>query len=83
MLRKLAIAAACLALVGCRQDMHDAPSYDPLQGTEFFSNGAASRTLVATALRARLRIVPPPGLLLVSDEVAPPISLAISSYGLY
>ena len=50
------VAAACLALVGCRQDMHDAPSYDPLQGTAFFSNGAASRTLVAnTVARGQLR----------------------------
>ena len=36
--------------------MHDAPSYDPLQGTEFFSNGAASRTLVVnTVARGQLR----------------------------
>ena len=50
------VAAACLALVGCRQDMHDAPSYDPLQGTAFFSNGAASRTLVVnTVARGQLR----------------------------
>ena len=50
------VAAACLALVGCRQDMHDAPSYDPLQGTEFFSDGAASRTLVVnTVARGQLR----------------------------
>ena len=50
------IAAACVALVGCRQDMHDAPSYDPLQGTTFFANGAASRPLVAnTVARGQLR----------------------------
>jgi len=50
------IAAACVALVGCRQDMHDAPSYDPLQGTNFFANGAASRPLVAnTVARGQLR----------------------------
>ena len=50
------IAAACVALVGCRQDMHDAPSYDPLQETSFFANGAASRTLVAnTVARGQLR----------------------------
>jgi len=54
--RKFAIAAACLALAGCRQDMHDAPSYDPLQQTAFFANGAASRTLVAnTVARGQLR----------------------------
>jgi mono/diheme cytochrome c family protein len=50
------IAVACVALVGCRQDMHDAPSYDPLQGTTFFANGAASRPLVAnTVARGQLR----------------------------
>jgi mono/diheme cytochrome c family protein len=50
------IAVACLALAGCRQDMHDAPSYDPLQQTSFFANGAASRMLVAnTVARGQLR----------------------------
>ena len=41
-----------------------------------------SRSLVRVALAAGLRIVPPPGLLLISDGVEPPRSLAISSYGL-
>ncbi len=54
--RAVAIAAACLALAACRQDMHDAPSYDPLQQTNFFANGAASRPLVAnTVARGQLR----------------------------
>jgi mono/diheme cytochrome c family protein len=36
--------------------MHDAPSYDPLQATTFFANGAASRTLVPnTVARGHLR----------------------------
>ena len=35
--------------------MHDAPSYDPLQEAPFFTNGAASRTLVAnTVARGQL-----------------------------
>lgn len=42
-----------------------------------------SRTLVRAAISAGLRLVAPPGLLLVSDEVEPPRALAISSYGLY
>jgi mono/diheme cytochrome c family protein len=47
---------AAIALSGCRQDMHDAPSYDPLQASPFFANGAASRTLVAnTVARGQLR----------------------------
>ena len=46
----------CVALSACRQDMHDAPSYDPLQEAPFFSNGAASRMLVAnTVPRGQLR----------------------------
>jgi mono/diheme cytochrome c family protein len=51
-----AIVAACVTLAACRQDMHDAPSYDPLQQTNFFANGAASRPLVAnTVARGQLR----------------------------
>ena len=54
--RAAVIAAACLVLAGCRQDMHDAPSYDPLQATNFFANGAASRPLVPnTVARGQLR----------------------------
>jgi mono/diheme cytochrome c family protein len=54
--RAVAVAAACVALAGCRQDMHDAPSYDPLQATDFFANGAASRPLVPnTVARGQLR----------------------------
>ena len=50
------IAATCVVLAGCRQDMHDAPSYDPLQATNFFANGAASRPLVPnTVARGQLR----------------------------
>jgi GNAT superfamily N-acetyltransferase len=41
-----------------------------------------SRTLVRTALVAGLRFVSTPGLLLLSDEIEVPRSLAISSYGL-
>jgi mono/diheme cytochrome c family protein len=56
LLRALAVAAVSLAVAGCRQDMHDAPSYDPLQATTFFANGAASRPLVAnTVPRGLLR----------------------------
>jgi cytochrome c553 len=54
--RAVVIVAACVALAGCRQDMHDAPSYDPLQATTFFANGAASRPLVPnTVPRGHLR----------------------------
>jgi mono/diheme cytochrome c family protein len=54
--RLAALVFAAIALSGCRQDMHDAPSYDPLQASPFFANGAASRTLVAnTVARGQLR----------------------------
>ena len=56
LLRAIGVVAMSLALAGCRQDMHDAPSYDPLQASPFFANGAASRTLVAnTVARGMLR----------------------------
>jgi len=45
-----------LALAGCRQDMHDAPRYEPLEASTFFANGQASRALVAnTVPRGLLR----------------------------
>jgi len=42
-----------------------------------------SRSLVRAAFAAGLRLDAPPGLLLLSDGVEPPRSLAISSYGLF
>jgi mono/diheme cytochrome c family protein len=52
----LALVVLSTALTACRQDMHDAPSYDPLQEAKFFNNGAASRMLVAnTVARGQLR----------------------------
>jgi mono/diheme cytochrome c family protein len=54
--RAVAVVALSAVLVGCRQDMHDAPSYDPLQQSAFFADGAASRMLVAnTVARGQLR----------------------------
>jgi hypothetical protein len=55
-LRVSAIVAACVALAACRQDMHDAPRYDPLEQSAFFANGSAARPLVAnTVARGHLR----------------------------
>ena len=49
------IALACFA-VACRQDMHDAPRYEPLEASAFFDNGGSARTLVAnTVPRGYLR----------------------------
>lgn len=43
----------------------------------------SSRELVEVALRARLRLAPVPGLLLLSQGVPPPTALAIAGYTLY
>jgi GNAT superfamily N-acetyltransferase len=43
----------------------------------------SSRSLVGRALAAGLRLSPTPGLLLLSDGVSPPTSLAIGSYTLF
>ena len=54
--RALAVVLVSLALAGCRQDMHDAPRYEPLEASTFFANGQASRALVAnTVPRGLLR----------------------------
>lgn len=44
---------------------------------------ASSRALLAAALADGLRIQPPMGLLLASDGIAPPDSIAISTYGFF
>lgn len=44
--RAAVIVAASAALGACRQDMHDAPRYDPLERGPFFNDGRASRTPV-------------------------------------
>ena len=49
------ILLACFA-AACRQDMHDAPRYEPLEATTFFEDGRSSRLLVAnTVARGQLR----------------------------
>lgn len=54
--RLLLIVAWCAFLAGCRQDMHDAPRYEPLEASTFFADGRGSRTLVAnTVARGMLR----------------------------
>jgi len=58
---RLASRTAWLLALGvvagaCRQDMHDAPRYDPLERSTFFADGQASRPLVAnTVARGQLR----------------------------
>ena len=44
-----------LLSVGCRQDMHDQPRYEPLEASDFFEDGRASRPLVpGTVARGQL-----------------------------
>ncbi|MDP2318550.1 MAG: cytochrome c [Acidobacteriota bacterium] len=50
------LAAAVLLVAGCRQDMHDAPRYKALRGSDFFADGKSARSLVpGTVARGWLR----------------------------
>jgi mono/diheme cytochrome c family protein len=52
----LSIFAMTLALAACRQDMHDAPRYEPLEASAFFSSSGSARPLVPnTVPRGYLR----------------------------
>ncbi len=52
----VALIVMTVAVVGCRQDMHDAPRYEPLEASSFFADGRGSRMLVAnTVARGMLR----------------------------
>jgi mono/diheme cytochrome c family protein len=58
--RPALLVLACLVGAGlsgaCRQDMHDAPRYDPLEASPVFAGGAASQPLVdGTVARGHLR----------------------------
>ena len=48
----------CVALVaGCHRDMYDQPKYEPLEASDFFEDGQASRPLVAgTVARGQLQL---------------------------
>jgi len=52
----VAVIVMTVAFAGCRQDMHDAPRYEPLEASTFFADGRGSRMLVAnTVARGMLR----------------------------
>lgn len=52
----LMVAALPVVLAGCRQDMHDAARYDPLERSTFFADGRSARMPVANAVaRGQLR----------------------------
>jgi cytochrome c553 len=50
------VVALSAALAACRQDMHDAPRYEPLEASSFFADGHSTRMPVANAVaRGQLR----------------------------
>lgn len=54
--RAAAILVVSTALAACRQDMHDAPRYEPLEASAFFADGRSARPLVQnTVARGMLR----------------------------
>jgi mono/diheme cytochrome c family protein len=54
--RTAAIVVATATLSACRQDMHDAPRYDPLEKSAFFNDGRTSRMpVVNTVARGQIR----------------------------
>jgi mono/diheme cytochrome c family protein len=55
-MRAVVVVLLAAATAACRQDMHDAPRYDPLEASTFFADGVASRPLPAnTVARGQLR----------------------------
>ena len=53
---KFVIVLSALALAGCRQDMHDAPRYEPLEASTFFLDGRSARLpVINTVARGQLR----------------------------
>jgi mono/diheme cytochrome c family protein len=56
-LKEAVIPVLLLALLGCRQDMHNQPRYKPLAATDFFGDGRSARPVVeGTVARGHLRI---------------------------
>ena len=54
--RSALLLVVVAAGAGCRQDMHDAPRYDPLEKSTFFADEQSARPLVAnTVARGLLR----------------------------
>ncbi len=58
-----------LAIVGCRQDMHNQPRYKPLAGTDFFGDGRSARPAIAgTVPRGRSSLGAPDPAFLRIDQ---------------
>ena len=55
-LKAAAMVLSVAALSSCRQDMHDAPRYDPLESSTVLAKGASAQPLVeGTVARGELR----------------------------
>ena len=77
----LVITLLALATLGCRQDMHDQPRYEPLERTSFFEDRSSGRLQVAgTVARGELNEDAHLHTGLVGDELAatPPLPLTHS-----
>jgi len=48
--RVAVVIAATLAAAACRQDMHDAPRYEPLEASAFFTDTSSARAPVANTV---------------------------------
>lgn len=52
----LLLACTAVMAVGCRQDMHDQPKYEPYEGSRFFADSTSARLLPeGTVARGQLR----------------------------
>jgi mono/diheme cytochrome c family protein len=53
----LALAAVLTTSAACRQDMHDQPKYEPLEASDFYADGRASRPAVeGTVARGQVKL---------------------------
>lgn len=58
-LRRLCLAATLLIASACRQDMHDQPRFEALEGSSFFADGLSARHQVeGTIARGELQLDP-------------------------
>jgi hypothetical protein len=54
---RVLLALCVITTTACRQDMHDQPRFEPLEGSTFFQDGRASRPLVeGTVARGHLHL---------------------------
>jgi mono/diheme cytochrome c family protein len=56
-LRAAAFLFAAAALSGCRQDMHDAPRYDPLASSTVLPKGSSAQPLVEGTVPREVRVL--------------------------